>query len=146
MLRKTRSIGDGADGESSRRSQEIESALVASANRRQDDASLTFEACAYAYQREISRDASPSTGYLLTLRSTIDERLQTLGVLGVDQIDQCSAHPPPSVDRIEATDDHIELKIVIVVLVLDLAVIAASQRGTVSSTSVTALGWLTESR
>lgn len=70
-----------------------------------------------------------------TFRASVDQRLQALRVLLVHQPDQGRAHPPPRVDRIESADDHVELHVVVVVLVLDLAVVAGSRRAEVNSLS-----------
>lgn len=106
MLGEAGRVGDGADGEGGRRGEHVEAALVAARDGREHDARLALEA----------------------LGAAVDERLEAVGVVAVDEVDEGGADPPARVDRVEAADDEVELHVVVVVLVLDLAVVAAGMR------------------
>lgn len=125
MLWETRSVGDRADRKSSRGSEHVERALVAGSDRGEDDTGLSLETW-QSYDVLISFESLESKeSPARTFGSTIDERLQTLGVLGIDEVDEGRAHPPARVDRVEPTNDNVELHVVVISLVLDLAEVAA---------------------
>ena len=56
-----------------------------------------------------------------TFRSTVNEWLQTLGVFWVYHVDEGRVNPSPRLNRVKTTDDEVELHVVVLVLVLDLA-------------------------
>ena len=56
-----------------------------------------------------------------TLRPAVDERLHALWVVLVDELHELCIDPPPRLDAVEPADDEVELHVVLVVLVLDLA-------------------------
>ena len=59
---------------------------------------------------------------LLTLGTTVNQRLQALRVLRVDQVHQGRVHPPTRLDGVKTTNNEVELHVEVVVLVLDLPV------------------------
>lgn len=142
MFGQTGRVGDGTDWKSRRRGEHVETALVARRDCRQNDSRLTFEACREIASTEAVSSRSSLATWLrsnrgadvtrrvkrLTFRSTINQWLETLRHLWVDQIHQRSAHPPSGVNRIQATDDEVELHVIIVVLVLNLAVISGREK------------------
>lgn len=79
----------------------VEAALVARSDGRQDDASLTLEAFGAA----------------------VDKRFERVWVLVIDHVDERGVDPPPGLDRIETTDNDVELFVVLFILVLDLAMV-----------------------
>lgn len=61
----------------------------------------------------------------LTFRAAVDQRLDALRIVAVDETDDRRIDPTPGGDRVEAADDQVEAGVVLVVLVLDLAKVAA---------------------
>ena len=60
-------------------------------------------------------------GKIHTFGSTINEGLQTLRVVRVNHVHKCGVDPSPRLYGVETTDDEVELHVVVLVLVLDLA-------------------------
>lgn len=56
-----------------------------------------------------------------TFSSTVDQRLETLWVLRIHHSDQRCVDPATSFDAIQATDDNLELHVVVFVFILNLA-------------------------
>jgi len=56
-----------------------------------------------------------------TLSATINERLQASLIIHVHHAHKSRINPPPSFYAVKATDDNVELHVVVLVLVLDLA-------------------------
>jgi hypothetical protein len=75
--------------------------LVATRNRRQNYPRLSLE----------------------PLGTTINQRLHRIRILGIHHLHQRRVDPPPRLDRIQSTDDQLELLVICLVVVLDLAVV-----------------------
>lgn len=58
-----------------------------------------------------------------TFGAAIDQRLQAVGVLIIHHADQRGIDPSSRLNAVETTDNDVELKIIILVLVLDLATV-----------------------
>jgi hypothetical protein len=56
-----------------------------------------------------------------TFCSPVNERLQTLRILRINHPDKSGIDPPSGLDTIQTTDDDLELHVVILVFVLNLA-------------------------
>jgi hypothetical protein len=56
-----------------------------------------------------------------TFSSAVNQRLQTLGVFHVNHSDQGGVNPAASLDAVKAANDDLELHIVVLILILDLA-------------------------
>ena len=56
-----------------------------------------------------------------TFSTTIDQWLQALGILHVNHADKSRINPSSGLDAVETADDNLELHIVILVFVLNLA-------------------------
>lgn len=131
MFWQTWRVGDRTYRKRCRRGEHVETALVARRDGWQDDTSLSFE----TYEAEGSR-IRHTTGdrwnHLVhagpTFSAAIDQRLETFWDLWVDEVDESGAHPPASVDRVQSADDEIELHVVVVIFILNLAMVAESPR------------------
>lgn len=118
MFWETRCVRDGADRESGGLVEHVERAFVARGYRRQDDSSLTLEP--YDVGQTVNQ-RFPSRPQELTFGSTVNKRLQRLAVVAIHHAYQCGVDPSPGLYRVKTTDDDIELHVVRLVLVLDLA-------------------------
>jgi hypothetical protein len=57
----------------------------------------------------------------LAFCSSVNERLETLRILRINHPDKSGIDPPPGLDTIQTTYNDLELHVVILVLVLNLA-------------------------
>lgn len=56
-----------------------------------------------------------------TFSSTINQRLETLWVLGIHHSDQRCVDPATSFNAVQSTDDDLELHVIVFIFILDLA-------------------------
>jgi len=56
-----------------------------------------------------------------TFSSAIDQRLQALWIFHVNHSDQGSVNPAASLDAVKAADNDLELHVVVLIFILDLA-------------------------
>lgn len=102
-------VGNGTNLEGGLGREQLEGALEASCDARQDDPSLSLEA----------------------LSTTIDHRNDGVRIdfailACLHQTDQHRVHVATSLDRIETADDDVELSVEVVVLVFDTAIVTGS--------------------
>jgi len=64
-----------------------------------------------------------STSEVLTFGASINQRLQAVWVFFINQSNQCSINPSPSLNTVQSANDNVELHVEIVVLVLNLTVV-----------------------
>jgi len=93
----------------------IQLAFDARGHRRIDNTRLSFETCT---QHKHVASNQPNT---LTFSAAIHKRLQTSLVIHIHHAHKCRIDPPPGFDTVESTDDNVELHVVVLILVLDLA-------------------------
>lgn len=101
VLGKTGGVGDRADREGGGGRVDVERALVARRDRREDDTRLALEA----------------------LSAAVDERLEAVRVLHVDHLNELGVDPAARRDRVQTSDDDVELHVELVGVILDLAVV-----------------------
>lgn len=87
-------------------------------------------------------EEEPAKGGKLTLRTTVNERFETLWNVRVDEIDERRAHPPSSIHRVESTDDNVELHVIVVVLVLNFAIVSIGNSSSVPSLAMSRRGYV----
>lgn len=59
-----------------------------------------------------------------TFRPTIYQWFQTFRFFGVDEVDEGSVHPSTRFDGVQTAYDEVELHVIVIVLILDLAEIS----------------------
>ena len=55
--------------------------------------------------------------------AAVDQGLQRVGVFIIHHADQCSVYPSPRFDAVETADNDVELEVVVLIFVLDLAAV-----------------------
>ena len=65
------------------------------------------------------------TGTQRTFSATVNQWFETLWILRVDEIDECGVDPSTGFNRVQTADDNVELHVIVVILVLNLAKVSS---------------------